>query len=125
MAENIGAAARVMGNFGLTELRLVAPRDGWPQERAWAMASGATWPLDDAKVFDTLEEAVADLQVVYATTARNREVHLPVITPRDCAADAMKQSIDSHTALTAAFPPALHQCPGPGLLRGVNVLRVQ
>lgn len=92
MAENIGAVARVMGNFGLTELRLVAPRDGWPQERAWALSSGAEWPLNDAKVYDTLADAVADLQVVYATTARNREVHLPVITPRTCAADAMKIS---------------------------------
>lgn len=92
MAENIGAVARVMGNFGLTELRLVAPRDGWPQARAWDLCSGATWPLDDAKVFETLEEAVADLQVVYATTARNREVHLPVITPRECAAEAMQKS---------------------------------
>src|ERR1700710_3048972 len=90
LAENIGAVARVMANFGLAELRLVAPRDGWPQARAWALASGASWALDDAKVFATLAEAVADLQVVYATTARNREVHLPVITPRDCAGHAMK-----------------------------------
>src|SRR6478609_5695389 len=70
LAENIGAAARVMANFGLDELRLVAPRDGWPQDRAWASASGANWPLDDARVFPTLEEAMADLQLVLATTAR-------------------------------------------------------
>ncbi|MDV6332717.1 RNA methyltransferase [Asticcacaulis sp. 201] len=89
MAENIGAVARVMGNFGLTELRLVAPRDGWPQEKAWTMAAGAHWPLDDAKVYDTVEAATADLHTVYATTARNREIVLPVITPRDCADDAM------------------------------------
>jgi tRNA/rRNA methyltransferase len=92
MAENIGAVARVMGNFGLSELRLVAPRDGWPQEKAWAMASGAQWPLDGAKVYATVEEATADLQVVYATTARNREVNLPVITPRECAADGMEKA---------------------------------
>jgi tRNA/rRNA methyltransferase len=55
LAENIGAVARVMANFGLYDLRLVRPRDGWPQERAWASASGASWPLDDAKVFDSLE----------------------------------------------------------------------
>src|SRR6478609_1726002 len=79
LAENIGAVARVMGNFGLSELRLVAPRDGWPQEKAWTMAAGAQWPLDGAKVYATVEEATADLQVVYATTARNREVNLPVI----------------------------------------------
>lgn len=86
LAENIGAVARVMANFGLEDLRLVTPRDGWPQERAWACASGADWPLDNAKVFDTLPAACADLQRLYATTARPREVQLPVITPREAAA---------------------------------------
>jgi len=85
LAENIGAVARVMANFGLHDLRLVRPRDGWPQERAWASASGANWPLDDAKVFDTLEAAIADLKLVYATTARPRETRLPVYTPRESA----------------------------------------
>ncbi len=88
LADNIGSVARVMANFGLQELRLVAPRDGWPQERAWATSSGANWPLDGAKVFPTVAEAVADLKTVYATTARPRETQLPVITPRQCAADA-------------------------------------
>lgn len=89
LAENIGAAARVMANFGLTDLRLVAPRDGWPQERAWASASGADWPLDDARVFDRLEDAIADLEMVLATTARPREAALPVMGPRQ-AAQALK-----------------------------------
>ena len=79
LAENIGSVARVMANFGLYDLRLVRPRDGWPQERAWASASGASWPLDDAKVFDSLEAAIADLKLVYATTARPRETRLPPI----------------------------------------------
>lgn len=92
MAENIGAVARVMANFGLRELRLVAPRDGWPQERAWAMSSGAAWPLDEAKVFATVAEATADLKYVYATTARPRETHLPVITPRQAAAQSWEQA---------------------------------
>lgn len=87
LAENIGACARVMANFGLADLRLVNPRDGWPQERAWASASGADWPLDDARVFDSVEAAVADLQLVYATTARPRELQLPVLTPRVAAAE--------------------------------------
>jgi len=86
LAQNIGAVARVMANFGLSDLRLVAPRDGWPQERAWASASGADWPLDDARVFDSVAAAMADLQVVYATTARPREARLPVVTPRQAAA---------------------------------------
>ena len=85
LAENIGAVARVMANFGLTELRLVNPRDGWPQERAWASASGADWPLNAARVFDSVAEAIADLQHVYATTARPRELQLPVLTPRQAA----------------------------------------
>lgn len=87
LAENIGAVARVMANFGLSDLRLVRPRDGWPQERAWASASGADWPLDNAKVFDRLDEAVADLRLVYATTARSRGTQLPVLTPREAAAE--------------------------------------
>ncbi|MGZ8363990.1 MAG: RNA methyltransferase [Caulobacteraceae bacterium] len=87
LAENIGAVARVMANFGLSELRLIAPRDGWPQERAWPSASGADWPLDEARVFDTVEDAIADLHAVYATTARAREVNLPVLTPREAAAE--------------------------------------
>ncbi len=85
LAENIGSVARAMANFGLEDLRLVRPRDGWPQERAWASASGAEWPLEGARVFDTLEAAIADLQLVLATTARARELRLPVVTPREAA----------------------------------------
>ena len=92
LAENIGAVARVMANFGLSELRLVRPRDGWPQERAWASASGASWPLDGAKVYQRLEAAVADLRLTLATTARPRETQLPVMTPRE-AAGALKEGV--------------------------------
>jgi len=87
LAENIGAVARVMANFGLSDLRLVRPRDGWPQERAWASASGADWPLNNARIFDRLEDAVADLHRLYATTARPRETRLPILTPREGAAE--------------------------------------
>ena len=87
LAENIGAVARVMANFGLHDLRMVRPRDGWPQERAWASASGADWPLDNARVFDRLEDAAADLHRLYATTARPRETRLPVLTPREGATE--------------------------------------
>ena len=86
LAENIGAVARVMANFGLSDLRLVRPRDGWPQSRAWASASGAEWPLENAKVFDRLEGAIADLSLVLATTARPREAILPVMDLRGAAA---------------------------------------
>lgn len=100
LAENIGAAARVMANFGLHDLRLVRPRDGWPQARAWASASGADWPLDEARVFERVEDAVADLQLLHAATARPRETLLPVLTPREAAA-------------------ALHESGAAGLRTGV------
>ncbi len=87
LAENIGAAARAMANFGLSKLRLVRPRDGWPQERAWVAASGAEWALNDARVHQRLEAAIADLQVVFATTARPRELRMPVMTPREAMAE--------------------------------------
>lgn len=92
LAENIGAVARVMANFGLTDLRIVNPRDGWPQDRAWAAASGADWILDELKVFATVAEAVADIQTVLATTGRPRGLRMPVVTPREAAADLHRQA---------------------------------
>jgi tRNA/rRNA methyltransferase len=74
-----------MANFGLDRLRLVTPRDGWPQERAWATASGADWVLDGATVFDSVAAATADLNTVFATTARPRETRQPVRTPREAS----------------------------------------
>lgn len=85
LADNIGAVARVMANFGLDQLRLVSPRDGWPQDRAWATASGADWVLDGVQVYDSVAEAIADLTTVFATTARPRETRQPVRTPRESA----------------------------------------
>jgi len=102
LAENIGAVARVMANFGLSDLRLVKPRDGWPQERAWVSASGADWPLDGAKLFDRLEDAIADLRLVAATTARPREALLPVLTPRECTA-RLAAAIDAGWAAGLLF----------------------
>ena len=72
MGENIGASARAMLNFGLTHMTLVAPRDGWPNPAAIAMASGATKVLDGARVYDSVQDAVADCSFVMATTARRR-----------------------------------------------------
>jgi tRNA/rRNA methyltransferase len=88
MGENIGAAARAMLNFGLTRMRLVAPRDGWPNPAAVAMASGAGQVLDMASVHDDTAGAVADLTWIAATTARPRELVKPVLTPREAAAEA-------------------------------------
>lgn len=81
----IGKAARAMLNFGLTEIRLVAPRDGWPNPSAGPAAAGANVVLERAQVFDTLAEAVADCAQVYATTVRKRGVTKPVVTPEQAA----------------------------------------
>jgi tRNA/rRNA methyltransferase len=81
LGENIGMVARAMANFGLAELRLVKPRDGWPNERARAAASKADHVIDGVVVFDTLAEAIADLNYVLATTARQRDGFKPVRGP--------------------------------------------
>lgn len=83
MGENIGAAARAMANFGLGELRLVAPRDGWPNPKASDTAGRALNVIDDAKTYDGVGEALADCQFVLATTARARVMHLPVYDVRE------------------------------------------
>ena len=87
LADNIGACARAMANGGLFHLRLVAPRDGWPQERAWRTASGADRLLDAATVHATVAEAVADLHHVFATCPRPRHIVKPVMTARGAAAE--------------------------------------
>lgn len=96
LGENIGKVARAMANFGLAELRLVRPRDGWPNPAAVAPASGADWVLDGAKVFDTAAEAVADLTRIYATTARNRGMLKPIAAPRQAAADMGQRIAAGH-----------------------------
>ncbi len=91
LGENIGKAARAMLNFGLTELRLVTPRDGWPNPGAGPAASGADIVLERAQVFATLAEAVADCAHVYATTVRRRDVTKPVLTPEAAAREVHVQ----------------------------------
>ena len=86
LGQNIGKAARAMLNFGLTELRLVAPRDGWPNPDAGPSASGADEVLERASVFATAAEAVADCSLVCASTVRRRELVTPVIGPEEMAA---------------------------------------
>jgi tRNA/rRNA methyltransferase len=81
LGENIGTAARAMANFGLWDLRLVRPRDGWPNEKAIAAASRADHVINKVRVFETLEEAISDLTLVYATTARSRDMQKEVIGP--------------------------------------------
>jgi tRNA/rRNA methyltransferase len=85
LGQNIGKAARAMLNFGLTELRLVSPRDGWPNPDAGPSASGADIVLEQAQVFESVKDAIADCSTVYATTVRRRDMVLPVVTPEQMA----------------------------------------
>jgi len=91
MGENIGAAARAMWNFGLDRMRIVAPRDGWPNPAADAMASGAGRLLDEAEVSDSVANGIADRTYVYATTARPRELTKPVFSPEAAMRDAAER----------------------------------
>ena len=87
LGDNIGMAARAMLNCGLSSLRLVSPRDGWPNPKAVRAASGAEVVLEKATQFDTVAAAVADLERVVATSARNRELTQRILTPRHAAAE--------------------------------------
>ncbi len=104
MGENIGAAARAMWNFGLDRMRITSPRDGWPNQKAVAMASGAGRLLDEAVMCDSTAEAVADCTYVYATTARPRELTKPVFTPAFAMKDAA-QRIANGEKVAVLFGP--------------------
>lgn len=104
LAENIGTTARAMANGGLFHLRLVAPRDGWPQLRAWNASSGAYRILEEAKVFGTVDESVADLQRVYATCPRPRHIIKPVLTARSAAAE-LRIAANRHLKCGILFGP--------------------
>ena len=102
LAENIGTVARAMPNCGLTDLRLVRPRDGWPNPAAVPAASGADAVLDAARVFQRTEDAIAGLNRVFATTARSRDMVKPVETPRQAAA-TMRAAVASGEAVGVLF----------------------
>ena len=100
LGENIGMCARAMMNCGLSDMRIVDPRDGWPSERARAAASGADAVIDGARIYETTADAVADLRFVLATTARPRDSVQQVMTPREAA-------------------PTLHRAHRDGIATGV------
>ena len=91
LADNIGMVARAMANFGLADLRLVAPRDGWPNEKALIAAAGADFIIDAAKASETLAGAMGDLNYVVATTARQRDLTKPVLTPEQAVAEITRR----------------------------------
>lgn len=94
MGENIGATARAMLNCGLTEMRIVNPRDGWPSPKAEAMSSGALDNMSPVQVFDNVGEAIADCHYIYATAALPRDMVKPVLTARKAAADIQSRISD-------------------------------
>ena len=120
LGQNIGKAARAMLNFGLTEMRLVAPRDGWPNPDAGPAASGADRVLDQAQVFDTTADAIADCNLVYASTVRRRDLHTPVVSP-----EAMAQEIHSAQGRTAIlFGPERSGLEGPDVNLAQKIVTV-
>jgi tRNA/rRNA methyltransferase len=104
MGENIGAAARAMWNFGLDRMVLVAPRDGWPNPKAVAMASGSGRLLDEARFAESLPEAVGEASYVYATTARSRDLTKPVLSPEAAMRDAAER-ISGGQRVSVLFGP--------------------
>jgi tRNA/rRNA methyltransferase len=116
MGENIGASARAMWNFGLERMRVVGPRDGWPNERAVALASGAGRLLDRAGLFGDVPGAIADCTYVYATTARERGMTKPVVTPE-------RAMIEAHERIAAGGRVAILFGPERAGLENEDIAR--
>jgi tRNA/rRNA methyltransferase len=123
MGENIGAAARAMANFGLSNMRLVAPRDGWPNPTAVANASGAGRLLDAAPLFDTTAEAIADCTHVYATTARPRGLTKTVVTP-ERAMQETKARIADGERVAVLFGPERAGLENDDIARANTIISV-
>lgn len=104
MGENIGGAARAMWNFGLDRMRVVAPRDGWPNQKAVVMASGAGRLLDEAGIYDDVPGALADCHYVFATTARSRDLTKPIVSP-ERAMQIAAQKIAQGQKVSVMFGP--------------------
>lgn len=104
MGENIGGAARAMWNFGLDRMRIVNPRDGWPNQKAIAMSSGAGRLLDEAQICGSTAEAVSDCTYVFATTARSRDLTVPVMTPEH-AMNVAREKIAAGQKVAVLYGP--------------------
>ena len=125
MGENIGAVARAMSNFGLDELRIVAPRDGWPNAQAKSVAGAGGYVIDNAKIYDDFVSAMADIQRTYATTARPRDIIKPVLTPAEAMAEIVPPPLGGrlgggHSCADGEDAPP----PWPSPYRGVKVALV-
>ena len=116
MGENIGMCARAMLNCGLTRLRLVDPRDGWPQAVARATAADADVVIDGAAVFESLDDAISDCSRVFATTARTRSQAVPVITAEAAAAE-IKRHPEGAGEIAILFGPEASGLDGESVSR--------
>ncbi len=120
---NIGACARAMLNCGLTDLRLVRPRDGWPNTEARNAATSAVSVVDGARVFERTEDAIADLQLVFATTGRGRDLAKPVVGPV-VAAEQLREATASGATCGVLFGPERTGLENPDLVLATRVLEV-
>ncbi|WP_158963630.1 RNA methyltransferase [Chachezhania sediminis] len=123
MGENIGAAARAMWNFGLDRMRIVAPRDGWPNPKAVAMSSGAGRLLEEAQVFETTAEALADCTYVYAATARQRGLTKPVVSPEQAMTEGAEK-INEGGRVAVVFGPERAGLENDDIARANAILSV-
>ena len=123
MGENIGAAARAMWNFGLERMRLVNPRDGWPNQKAVTMSSGAARVIDAVQVMDTTEQAISDLHYVFATTARGRDLTKPVVTP-ERAMEQARAMVAEGQNVGILFGPERSGLENPDIARANAIISV-
>jgi tRNA/rRNA methyltransferase len=123
LGENVGAAARAMQNFGVTDLRLVRPKCGWPNVKALHAASGATAVLNRVQLFDSVEAANADLHRLYATTARTRDLAKPVVTAREAARE-IRAALARGERVGVLFGPERTGLANDELIYADAVLRV-
>ncbi len=122
LAENIGTTARAMANGGLFHLRIVAPRDGWPQQRAWAASSGADRILDAATLHPDVDHAIADCHRVLATCPRPRHVITPVLTAR-AAAETLREATSRDLRCAILFGPERAGLEAEDLARADSLVR--
>ncbi|MEM0947715.1 MAG: RNA methyltransferase [Pseudomonadota bacterium] len=123
MGENVGAAARAMWNFGLDRMAVVAPRDGWPNQKAVAVASGAGRLLDEARLSADLPHALGDASYVYATTARSRDLTKPVFSPEAAMRDAAMR-IRTGQQVAVLFGPERAGLENDDIARGNAIVTV-
>ncbi|WP_372887514.1 RNA methyltransferase [Shimia sp.] len=123
MGENIGGAARAMWNFGLDRMRLVAPRDGWPNQKAIAMASGAGRLLDEAMLCEATADALEDCHYVFATTARARGLTKPVVTP-ERAMQMAREKIAAGEKVAVLFGPERSGLENDDIARANAIINV-